>query len=141
MPTPLTPITVETVVNVPVEKAWTVWTEPAHITQWNAASPDWHTPRATNDLRTGGSFLARMEARDGSSGFDFAGVYTDVKPYRSIAYTMEDGRTVTVRFSAQGKETKVTETFDPETENSAELQRDGWQAILDNYKQYAESLP
>ena len=134
-----TSITVENTVNAPVEKVWEFWTDPKHITQWNNASDDWHTPRAENDLRTGGKFTARMEAKDGSFGFDFGGTYDDVQEYRSIAYTMGDGRQVKIDFTPQGGATKVSETFDAESTNSIELQRTGWQAILDNFKKYTEA--
>lgn len=132
-------ITVETIVEAPVQKAWDCWSEPACIMQWNAASDDWHTPKATNDLRTGGSFTARMEAKDGSAGFDFGGTYTKVSPLENIAYSMEDGRTVSVTFADLMGRTLVSETFDAETENPAEMQRQGWQAILDNFKKHVES--
>ncbi|UXP31249.1 SRPBCC family protein [Reichenbachiella agarivorans] len=135
-----TKITVETNITAPITKVWEVWTKPEHITQWNNASPDWHTPRAENDLRKGGRFTSRMEAKDGSFGFDFAGVYDEVKLHELIAYTMEDGRTVMVQFTSSGNHTKLTETFDPEHENPVEMQKDGWQAILDNFKKYTESL-
>ena len=131
-----TPITVETTVNVPIAKAWACWTEPACIMQWNAASDDWHTPRATNDPRTGGKFSARMEAKDGSMGFDFEGVYSEVVPEKHIAYAMADGRKVTVTFTAKGGKTHVVETFDPETENPPEFQKAGWQSIIDNYAKH-----
>lgn len=134
-----TAITVENTINAPVEKVWDYWTKPEHITKWNNASDDWHTPRAENDLRTGGSFSSRMEARDGSMGFDFGGVYDEVRNNEYIEYTMGDGRKVMVTFSGDGTSTKVTETFDPETTNSIELQRGGWQAILDNFKKYTEN--
>ncbi|MFZ4620581.1 MAG: SRPBCC domain-containing protein [Bacteroidota bacterium] len=133
-------ITIETTVNVPVAKAWAVMTEPSHIVKWNAASPDWHTPRAENDLRKGGRFSSRMEAKDGSFGFDFGGGYDQVTLHSSYAYTMDDGRTVVVMFLPQGESTKIIETFVAESQNPAELQRGGWQAILDNFKRYTESL-
>jgi uncharacterized protein YndB with AHSA1/START domain len=132
-------ITVEATVNAPVQKVWGFWSEPKHITQWTNASDDWHTPRAENDLRVGGSFLTRMEAKDGSFGFDFGGVYDAVKPNELIEYTMGDGRQVKVVFESNGDTTKVIETFDPESTNSLEMQRGGWQAILDNFKKYTES--
>ena len=135
-----TTITVESTVNAPIEKVWQCWTSPEHITKWNNASDDWHTPHAENDLRVGGKFLSRMEAKDGSFGFDFGGVYSDVKPHELIAYTLEDGRKVSIRFSAMGKETKVVETFEAENTNSIELQRGGWQAILDNFKKHTEAI-
>lgn len=134
-----TVITIETTVCRPVDIVWRSWTEPEHITQWNQASDDWHTPFAQNDLRLGGNFLSRMEAKDGSFGFDFGGIYDDVKTNERIEYTMSDGRKVTVTFNAHDRETTVIETFDAEIENSIELQRQGWQNILDNFKKYTES--
>ena len=134
-----TSVTVEANVNAPVEKVWAMWSEPRHIMNWNSASEDWHTPRAENDLRTGGTFSSRMEAKDGSFGFDFGGVYDEVVPNKTIAYTMGDGRKVNVRFTSEGNITKVTETFDAEETNPVEMQRGGWQAILDNFKKYAET--
>lgn len=134
-----TRITVSTLVNKPVAQVWTIWTEPAHITQWNAASDDWHCPKASNDLRTGGSFSSTMAARDGSASFDFEGVYDDVQPHKRIAYTMSDGRTCEVLFTEGNGGTRVVESFDAETQNSVELQRSGWQAILDRFKTYAET--
>ncbi len=134
-----TSITVESNVNAPVEKVWEMWSEPKHIVNWNSAIDTWHTPHAENDLRVGGKFLARMEAKDGSMGFDFGGTYDEVVHHKRIAYTMSDGRKVEIDFQPNGSQTKVIETFDAETENSIELQRDGWQAILDNFKKYTES--
>jgi uncharacterized protein YndB with AHSA1/START domain len=132
-------ITVEANVKAPVEKVWKLWTEPVHITKWNSASEDWHTPTAENDLRVGGKFSARMEAKDGSVGFDFGGVYDTVQVNREIAYTIGDGRKVRVLFTKQGNDTHVTETFEAENQNPLEMQRGGWQAILDNFKKYTES--
>jgi uncharacterized protein YndB with AHSA1/START domain len=129
-------IIVETTVQAPVEKVWEYWTEPTHITKWNTASEDWHTPYAENDLKVGGKFLSRMEAKDGSFGFDFGGVYDDVRLNEGIGYTLEDGRKVTINFIRQGDETKVIETFDAENSNPIEMQEAGWQAILDNFKKY-----
>jgi uncharacterized protein YndB with AHSA1/START domain len=137
--TSTTKITVETTVKAPVEKVWRFWTLPEHITKWNAASDDWHTPFAENDLRVGGQFKSRMEAKDGSFGFDFGGTYNDVKTNELIEYTIGDGRKVIVHFAANGNETKVTETFDAEGTHSVEMQRGGWQAILDNFKKYTEA--
>ncbi|MFL5739501.1 MAG: SRPBCC family protein [Flavisolibacter sp.] len=131
-------ITVETSVHAPVEKSWDYFTKPEHIVKWNNASDDWHTPRAENDLRTGGKFVSRMEAKDGSFGFDFGGTYDEVKEHQLIAYTMDDGRKVSVRFDPQGNETKLIESFEAETMNSTELQKNGWQSILDNFKKYVE---
>jgi uncharacterized protein YndB with AHSA1/START domain len=138
-PTNTTQITVENTVNAPVEKVWKLYTGPEHITKWNSASDDWHTTSAQNDLRSGGKFSSRMEAKDGSMGFDFAGVYDDVKTNELIAYTMGDGRKAKVVFAGQGNTTKLTVTFDAETQNSVELQKGGWQAILDNFKKYTEA--
>jgi uncharacterized protein YndB with AHSA1/START domain len=129
-------IIVETTVHAAVEKVWEYWTEPTHITKWNTASEDWHTPYAENDLKVGGKFLSRMEAKDGSFGFDFGGVYDDVRLNEGIGYTLEDGRKVTINFIRQGEETKVIETFDAENSNPIEMQEAGWQAILDNFKKY-----
>lgn len=134
-----TTIIVETTVHAPVDKVWKLWTGPEHITKWNNASEDWHTPRAENDLRVGGKFLSRMEAKDGSFGFDFFGVYDEVKNNERIAYTLGDGRKVEITFASHDNATKVTETFEAESSNSAEMQRTGWQAILDNFKKYAEA--
>ncbi len=138
-PTNMDPITVETIVQAPLEKVWEFWSQPEHITKWNAASEDWHTPRAENDLRTGGKFSSRMEAKDGSMGFDFGGTYDEVKEHELIAYTMGDGRKVRVVFTPMGDKTLVSETFDPESENSREMQQGGWQSILDNFKNYVEA--
>jgi uncharacterized protein YndB with AHSA1/START domain len=133
-------ITVETIVNAPVQKVWQVWSSPEHIVKWNTPSEDWHTPKAENDLRAGGKFSSRMEAKDGSFGFDFHGVYDDVAEHKSIKYTIADGRKVAISFEGNGDTTRVTETFDPEKINSIEMQQAGWQAILDNFKKYVESI-
>ena len=134
-----TSITVQNTINAPVARVWEYWTKPEHITKWNYASDDWHSPRAANDLRVGGTFSARMEAKDGSMGFDFSGIYDKVKTNELIEYKMEDGRKVSVKFSGSGNQTRVEETFDAENTNPVELQRGGWQAILDNFKKYVES--
>jgi len=133
------PITVTANVAAPIEKVWNTWTAPEHIKQWCSASEDWHVPTATNDARSGGKFMTRMEARDGSFGFDFEGVYSDVENHKRIAYGMADGRQVSILFEANGDHTKITETFDPEDQNPIEMQRGGWQAILDNFKKYTEN--
>lgn len=135
------PITVETVVPVAPEQAWRAFTTPEAITQWNFASPDWCCPSAQVDLRVGGTHSARMEARDGSFGFDFAGVYEEVEPHRAVTLRMGDGRSARTTFEAEDGSTRVKTIFDAESENSLELQRDGWQAILDNYAAYVGSLP
>lgn len=132
------PITIETSVHVPVEQAWHCWTAPECVTLWNHASDDWHSPEGRNDLREGGSFSFRMEAKDGSVGFEFGGTYTKVEEFKQIDYTMDDGRTVSVTFDGHGDHTHVMETFDPELENTPEMQREGWQAILDNFAKHAE---
>ncbi len=134
-----TVITVENTINATVEKVWKYWTKPDHITQWNNASDDWHTPHAENDLRVGGSFVSRMEAKDGSFGFDFGGVYDAVRNNEYIEYTLGDGRKVKVTFTADGDTTKVVENFEAENINSAEIQQGGWQAILNSFKKYTES--
>lgn len=131
-------ITVETTVQAPVEKAWHCWTTPECIMQWNAASDDWHTPRSTVDLREGGKMVSRMEARDGSAGFDFEVTFTKVVPQRLLEYAMGDERTVSVAFEDRDGATHVTETFVAETENPVEMQKQGWQAILENFKKHAE---
>lgn len=132
-------ITVENTVNAPVEKVWEYWTKPEHITKWNNASDDWHTPWVKADLREGGSFVARMEAKNGSMGFEFGGVYDILRPNEYIEYTLGDGRKVKVTFSARGNATKVVESFEAEETNSVEMQQGGWQAILDNFKKYTEA--
>jgi uncharacterized protein YndB with AHSA1/START domain len=131
-------ITVRATINAPVEKVWEFWTDPKHIVHWNNASDDWHTPLSENDLKVGGRFLSRMEARDGSSGFDFTGQYSKVEHNSQIEYLLDDGRNVQVTFVSGGNVTIVTEAFEAEQTNSIELQEAGWQAILDNFKKYVE---
>jgi uncharacterized protein YndB with AHSA1/START domain len=131
-------ITIETTVHAPVEKIWKYWTEPNHITKWNSASDDWHTPFSENDLRVGGKFSSRMEAKDGSFGFDFGGVYDEVKLNEFISYTLGDGRKVEITFLHEENDTKIIQVFDPEKENPIEMQQEGWQSILINFKKYAE---
>ena len=133
-----TSITVRTTIHAPVEKVWKLWTEPKHIVHWNNASDDWHTTNAENDLRVDGKFLSRMEAKDGSSGFEFSGKYNNIQYCKFIEYILDDERKVQVLFEPDGNETKVTETFEAEHTNSIELQKTGWQAILDNFKIYVE---
>ena len=134
-----TSITVETIINVPVEVVWQYWTDPEHITQWNYASDEWHSPHAQNNLNVGGKFLYRMEAKDGRFGFDFSGSYTVVVSNEQIKYTLDDGRKVQINFLSQEDATKITEIFEAETENAIEMQKDGWQSILDNFKKYVEA--
>lgn len=134
-----TAITVQTTVKAPVSKVWKLWNEPEHIQNWCNASDDWHAPYAENDLQEGKAFKTTMAAKDGSMSFDFGGVYTKVDPNREIAYTMDDGRKVEVTFTGMGEETKIVEIFEPESTNPEEMQRGGWQAILNNFKTYTES--
>ena len=133
-------IAIQALINAPVEKVWKCWTDPQHIIKWNSASEDWHTPSAANDLRVGGRFTSRMEAKDGSMGFDFGGTYNNVRENEWIGYTMDDGRQVNIHFYSNGNQTRVEETFEAEETNSIEMQKGGWQAILDNFKNYVEQL-
>jgi uncharacterized protein YndB with AHSA1/START domain len=133
-------ITIETIVNAGVDTVWKSWTTPSDIIEWNFASDDWCTTRAENDLRVGGKFNSRMEARDGTVGFDFEGTYLSVIHNKQITYSIADGRLVKVDFEEKDGKTKVTESFEAEDVNSADLQRSGWQAILNNFKKYTESL-
>lgn len=135
-----TRVTVQAVIQAPREKVWRYWSEPEHITKWNQASETWHSPRAENDLRVGGKFLTRMEAKDGSMGFDFSGIYDVVKQDEQISYTVGDGRKVDITFVDNGNETKVVEIFDAESTQPIEMQQAGWQAILDNFKRYTENI-
>lgn len=132
-------ITVETTVNSDLNTVWDAWNNAEDIKKWNAAQDDWHTTHSTVDLREGGKFLSRMEAKDGSVGFDFEGTYTRVEPKKVIAYEMSDGREVSVRFMEQPDGVLVEETFDAETENTPEMQKQGWQAILDNFRRHVEA--
>jgi len=132
-------LTIQTIINAPIKVVWNNWTNPDDIVKWNNASDDWHTTRAVNDLRVGGKFLSRMEAKDGSTGFDFEGTYNSIKPYELIEYTLDDNRKVRIIFTQDGNKTQILEAFEPENTNSLELQQSGWQAILDNFKKYTES--
>lgn len=132
-------ITIESTVNAPVERVWKCWNEPACVMQWNHASDDWHSPKAENDLREGGKFVYRMEAKDGSFGFDFGGTYSKVVETKEIAYSMDDARAVTTSFTSSGDSTTITTVFDAENENPIEMQKQGWQAILENFKKHVES--
>lgn len=131
-------ILVEVVVSADVATAWDAFTSPDSVVRWNFATPDWCCPRAVNDLKVGGSFSYRMEAKDGSFGFDFDGTYTEVIPHKRLRYAMGDAREVIVEFHAEKSGTRVIERFDAEGQNSRDLQRTGWQAILDNYKKVVE---
>jgi uncharacterized protein YndB with AHSA1/START domain len=132
-------ITVEVSIKDDIEKIWELWNLPEHIIKWYFGSEDWHTPRAENDLRQGGRFLFRMEAKDGSFGFDFSGIYDKVKKNELIEYTIPDGRKVVITFNKNGSNVIITEKFETENTNSPEKQRSGWQAILNNFKKYAEA--
>jgi uncharacterized protein YndB with AHSA1/START domain len=131
-------IMIQAEINAPVEHVWKLYTEPEHIKKWNNASDDWHTPKAENDLVVGGKFLFRMEAKDGSSGFNFEGNYDKVKTNELIEYSIADGRKVKVTFTRNNANTRISITFEAEINNSVEMQRDGWQAILNNFKRYVE---
>lgn len=132
-------VTIEAIIHSPVENVWNYWTDPKHITQWNQASEDWHTPYAENDLKVGGKFVSRMEAKDGSFGFDFGGVYDEVNLNERLVYTIGDGRKVTVIFEPQGNDTKIIQVFETEDTNDIEMQQAGWQAILNNFKKHVEN--
>lgn len=131
-------IRIETTVNAPIEKVWDCWNNPEHVTQWNQAAPEWHCPSGRNDLRAGGKFSYRMEAKDGSFGFDFSGVYDEVKPMTYIQYHLDDNRKVEIHFVPTQKGIRITEDFEAENQNSLELQKTGWQAILDSFRKYVE---
>lgn len=132
-------ITVTATIQADVQKVWDCYTQPHHIIHWNFADPSWHCPSATNDMKVGGMYKARMEARDGSFGFDFEAVYTEIQDGKRFSYAF-GGRQATVTFQSQGGKTIVTITFDPETQNPVEMQQQGWQAILNNFKNYTETL-
>jgi len=132
-------IAIETLVHADIDRVWKAWISPEDIVKWNAASEDWHTPRATNDLREGGRFVFRMEAKDGSFGFDMGGTYTRVVPQQLIAYRMDDGRSVEVRFVEQADGVLVKTDFEAESENPADMQKAGWQSISDNFGRHVEA--
>jgi uncharacterized protein YndB with AHSA1/START domain len=134
-----TKITVQTTVSADKTKVWNYYTRPEHITRWNFATDDWQCPKAENDMQVGRKYYARMEAKDGSVGFDFEAIYDHIADGEEFTYTMLDDRQVNVSFRGVGDDTEVTVTFDAEKENSEELQRSGWQAILDNFKKYVEA--
>ena len=133
-------ITIEATISSDLQTAWDSYTRPKHITQWNFADDSWHCPSAENDLQKGGKLKSRMEAKDGSFGFDFEGIYDVVEEKRRLVYHLEDGRTVETIFKEEGNFILVTTTFDAETENPIEMQKGGWQAILNNYKKHTESI-
>jgi uncharacterized protein YndB with AHSA1/START domain len=132
-------IKIKAIIVATKDKVWNFYTNPDHITKWNFADPSWHCPTASNDFKIGGRYLARMEAKDGSFGFDFEAIYTEINQGKGFTYEF-DGRQVTVEFIEENQQTEVIVTFDPETENPIELQRNGWQAILDNFKKYTETI-
>lgn len=133
-------LSITATINAPIDKVWKAWNDPEHIKQWNFASDDWCAPKAENDLRVDGSFSYRMESRDGKMGFDFGGKYTEVEEHEKIVYVLDDKRKVKITFSADGDKTNIVEVFEAENENSLELQKSGWQAILNNFKKYAETI-
>ena len=132
-------ITIETRVKADLKIVWDAWNNPEDIKRWNAASDDWHTPQSAVDLREGGKFSARMEAKDGSMGFDFEGTYTRIVLRKIIEYKLGDDREVKVEFTEAADGVLVKETFDAESQNSPEMQRQGWQAILDNFARHVET--
>lgn len=134
-----TKITINTVIVADIQKVWDYYNSPEHITKWNHASDDWHCPKAENDMKIGGTYLARMEAKDGSFGFDFKAIYDEIIPMAKVAYTLEDERKVVTTFEKQGEQTKVTTVFDAEGMNPIDMQKAGWQAILNNFKRYTET--
>lgn len=134
-----TKVTIEAIIPADNKKVWEFWTKPQHITKWNFASDDWQCPKAENDLKVGGKYSARMEAKDGSFGFDFEAIYDEIIDQKKIAYTMPDGRKAVTNFENMGEQTKVTTVFDAENQNPVEMQKSGWQAILNNFKKYTES--
>ena len=132
-------ITIKSTVDASIDKVWKFFTEPKHIKQWNNASEDWHTTVAENDLRAGGRFLSRMEAKNGSFGFDFSGTYDEVKTNELITYTLDDERKVNIIFtSLENEKTEIVQSFEAEDENPVEMQQAGWQSILDNFEYYTE---
>ncbi|MEO3407495.1 SRPBCC family protein [Mucilaginibacter sp. CAU 1740] len=131
-------ITVTATVNADAKKTWDYYTQPEHITQWNFADPSWQCPSAFNDMRVGGKYSARMEAKDGSFGFDFEATYDEIVEGEKFTYTMPNGRQASVAFKSNGDQTDVAVTFDPENQNSLEMQKNGWQAILNSFKNYTE---
>ena len=132
-------IIVRAIVSADKQKTWNYYTQPEHITRWNFATDEWQCPDASNDMRVGGKYTARMEAKDGSAGFDFVATYNEIIEGEKFTYTLPDNRVVNVNFYGLGDKTEVIIAFDAETENSPELQRDGWQAILDNFRKYTET--
>lgn len=131
-------ITVQVSIEAPIDKVWQYFTDPAHIVNWNSASEDWHTPRAESDFKVGGSFVYRMEAKDGSMGFDLPGTFTKIELHKHISYSLADGRKVSIDFTPTSSGTNLVESFEAENQNSIELQQYGWQSILESFKKYTE---
>lgn len=131
-------ITIQSIINAKKKKVWDYYTLPVHIVNWNFADPSWHCPHAENDLRIGGRYSARMEAKDGSFGFDFEAIYKEIIDEKQFKYEF-DGREAAVIFKSLGDQTEVEINFDSETENPIELQKNGWQSILNNFKNYTEA--
>ena len=132
-------ITVQVSIEAPLEKVWHYFTDPTHIVNWNSASEDWHTPRAESDFKVGGSFLSRMEAKDGSMGFDLRGTFEEIELHKHIGYSLEDGRKVKIDFTPTSSGTNLIESFEAESQNSLELQQYGWQSILESFRRYVEN--
>ena len=132
-------ISVSATINADVKKVWDYYTNPEHITKWNYADPSWQCPSASNDMRVGGKYSARMEAKDGSFGFEFEATYNEIAEGKSFTYTMPDNREVNVVFDGDADKTVINVTFDAENQNPVEMQKNGWQAILDNFKKYTEA--
>lgn len=132
-------IEVEVLVNKDPKEVWKHWTETDHIKNWNHATEEWHTPSAENDLKVGGAFSYRMEAKDGSMGFDYSGNYDHIDEKKKLSFTLDDGRKVDISFIEEGSKTRIVEVFEAEPESPLELQKNGWQSILNNFKNYAES--
>jgi uncharacterized protein YndB with AHSA1/START domain len=131
-------IKIEAIIRAKLATTWETWTDPNHIIQWNQASNEWHCPSASNDLRKDGRFSYRMEAKDGSFGFDFSGQYSKVVAHKEIVYTLDDGRVVSIAFSEEGDDTRIVQVFEAEDQNTIEMQKGGWQAILNSFKGHAE---
>jgi len=132
-------ISVSATINADVKKVWDYYTKPEHVTKWNYADPSWQCPSASNDMRVGGKYSARMETKDGSFGFEFEAIYNEIAEGKSFTYTMPDSREVNVSFDGDGDNTAINVTFDAENQNPVEMQKNGWQAILDNFKKYTEA--
>ena len=134
-----TAIVVKVKVAANIEKVWTSWTTPSLITQWNFANDDWCCPSAENNFEVGGRFTSRMESKNGEMGFDFSGIYDEIIKYKFIRYTLDDGRKVSIKFNSLGDATEIVESFEPEATNTMEMQKTGWQMILDNFRKFVEN--